>query len=353
MSNEIDLGNNVKLGGNNLCVMLMDAGVNHDNDINKAKELVKTAKKSGADAIKFQTYTADEISTKTAPRYWDSSIEKDNGVSQWDMFNLVNKFPRKAYFELKEYADEIGIAFSSSPFGMDSAKFLVELGVDFFKIASAELGSHYMLSYLASQGKPLILSTGTASIGEIEEALSVIYKEGNNKISMQHCILSYPCADKDANLIKMLKLMEIFPDIPVGYSDHTKGIAVPLAAVALGAKSIEKHYCLSNRLGENPDEFFSITPEKLREFVDMSRSIAASMGVYKEGCYEIESKAYSYARKSIVAVTDIAKGEKITREMIDCKRPGTGIPPKFLDIVSGRIAKIDIKYDTIIDWKMI
>ena len=353
MENIINLGNGVKLGGDNPCVMLMDAGVNHDNDVQKAKDLVRTAKEAGADAIKFQTYTADEISTKTAPRYWDSKLDKDNGTSQYDMFKMVDKFPREAYFELKDYAAELGIAFSSSPFGMDSAKFMVELGVDFYKIASAELGSHYMLRYLAATGKPLILSTGTATIGEIEDALTVIEKEGNTQVALQHCILSYPCEPGDTNLAKMLKLKEIFPQLPVGYSDHTRGTAVPLAAVALGAKSIEKHYCLSNRVGENPDESFSITPDGLNEFVSMSRDMEASLGVYQNGYYDAEAKAHAYARKSIVAVNDIAQGTVITADMVDCKRPGTGIAPKFLEMVIGREARTDISYDTILSWEMI
>lgn len=353
MERVLDLGNGVKLGGKHHCVMLMDAGVNHGNNLQKAKELIRTAKESKADAIKFQTYTADEISTKTAPRYWDPKLDKDNGVSQYDMFKIVGNFPKKYYYEVKEYATELGIAFTSTPFGMESAKFLVKLDVDFFKIASAEITSHHMIRYLASTGKPLILSTGTASIGEIEETLNVIYSEGNDKVALQHCVLSYPCADKDTNLAKMLKLKQIFSDIPVGYSDHTIGIAVPLAAVALGARSVEKHYALVNRFGENPDESFSITPENLKEFIAMSRSIEASMGTYKNTFYDAEEKAYHYARKSIVAITDIPEGTIITREMLDCKRPGTGISPKYLDIVIGRQARKNIKYDTILTWEMI
>jgi N-acetylneuraminate synthase/N,N'-diacetyllegionaminate synthase len=269
------------------------------------------------------------------------------------MFKIVGGFPENYYYDIKDYADKLGIAFSSTPFGMESAKLLQKIDIDFFKVASAELGSHHMLKYLANTGKPIILSTGTASIGEIEEALKIIHNENNKKVALQHCILSYPCADKDANLAKMMKLKKIFSDIPIGYSDHTYGIAVPLAAVALGASSIEKHYCLANTLGENPDESFSITPEKLKEFVTLSRSIEASIGTYQEGCYDIEKKAYIFARKSIVAVTDIPKGETISREMIACKRPGTGLPPKYIDIVVGRKTRKNIHYDEIITWEMI
>lgn len=353
MENILDIGNGKKLGGKNHCIILMDAGVNHDNDFEKAKKLIHSAKNSGADAIKFQTYTADEISTKTAPRYWDSKLEKDSSGSQYDMFKMIGAFPKEYYPKLKDYSKKLGIAFSSSPFGMESARFLADLDVDFFKIASAELNSYDMLKYLAKEQKPLIISTGTAAIGEVEDAIDLIRNQGNEKIALQHCMLSYPCKDKDANLAKMLKLKEIFPEIPVGYSDHTVGIAVPLAAIALGAKSIEKHYALENLVGDNPDEAFSITPEKLKEFVEMSRSIEASIGIFKNGYYKVEEKAYLYARKSIVSVKDIKKGQKITKEIVSCKRPGTGISPKYLDLVIGRKAQKDIKNDTVLQWEMI
>jgi len=353
MEKILNLGNGKKLGGKHHCIILMDAGVNHDNDFEKAKKLIYTAKKAGADAIKFQTYTADEISTKNAPRYWDSKLDIDNGKSQYDMFKKIGDFPKEYYPKLKDYSSELGIAFSSSPFGMESARFLAELDVDFFKIASAELNSHYMLKYLAKEGKPLIISTGTATIGEIEEAIDVIKDQGNEKIALQHCMLSYPCKNKDANLAKMLKLKEIFPDIPVGYSDHTVGIEVPLAAIALGAKSIEKHYALANKVGENPDEAFSITPEKLKEFVTMGRNIEECIGIFKNGFYKVEEKAYLYARKSIVSIKEIKKGQIITKDMVSCKRPGTGISPKYLDIVIGRKAKTDIKNDAVLQWRMI
>ncbi|TLM76848.1 MAG: hypothetical protein FDZ75_09505, partial [Actinobacteria bacterium] len=206
MEKAIDLGNGVSLGAENPCVILLDAGVNHNNDLNRALHLIKTAHDGGATAIKFQTYTAEEISTKTAPRYWDPKLDTDGGGSQYDMFKKVDHLPKSAYGEMKAYAQELGIAFSSSPFGMESAEFLAELGVDFYKIASAELIYHDMIRFCAETGKPMVLSAGTATIGEIEDALQVCYDAGNYDVALQHCILSYPCKDADANLAKMVKL---------------------------------------------------------------------------------------------------------------------------------------------------
>ena len=353
VSNSIDLGCGVFIGGDNLCVVMLDAGVNHNNDPKRALELIKTAKQGGASAIKFQTYTAGEISTKTAPRYWDSKLDTDGGVSQYDMFKKVDKLPKEAYFEMKEYAKELKIAFSSSPFGMESAKFLKKLDIDFYKIASAEMINYQMIEFIADIGKPMIFSTGACSIDEVEKALDIAYKMGNTNVALQHCILSYPCKDEDANLAKMVKLQQLFPDIPIGYSDHTYGEVVPLAAVALGAKSIEKHYTLEQSLPNSPDHKFSLTRDELKNFTLNIKKVELSIGKYSEGYYPVEEKAYLYARKSIVAVEPIKKDTVITASMIDCKRPGTGVYPQFMNKFIGKKAKVDIAEDEILRWDMI
>lgn len=349
----VDLSNGINIGGENPCVVILDAGVNHNNDINRAKQLIKTAKDGGASAIKFQTYKAGEISTKTAPRYWDPRLDTDGGGSQYDMFKKVDSLPMEAYYELKEYADELGILFSSSPFGMKSAEFLNKLDVDFYKIASAEVIYHEMIELVAETGKPIILSTGTCSIGEIEEAIEVIYSTGNTNVTLQHCILSYPCDAKDANLEKMVKIKQIFPDIPVGYSDHTLGTLIPLSAVALGAKSIEKHYTVDKNLPDSPDHGLSLSAEELPKFMEDIRAVESSIGYFVNGHYPSEEKAYKYARKSIVAVQAIKKGTIITADMLTCKRPGTGIYPKYMNIVVGREALTDIAEDQTITWEII
>ncbi|MBU0686399.1 MAG: N-acetylneuraminate synthase family protein [Candidatus Margulisbacteria bacterium] len=353
MEKEINLGNGVKLGGENHCVILLDAGVNHNNDVARAKLLMKTAKDGGADAIKFQTYTAGGISTRKAPRYWDPKLDTDGGGSQYDMFKKVDALPKAAYYELKDYAKKLKIAFTSSPFDMESARFLIELDVDFYKIASAEVTNLEMIQLVAETGKPIILSTGACTIDEVKEALQVIFKTGNRQVALQHCVLSYPCKDEDANLAKMTKLKQLFPDLPVGYSDHTLGTKIPLAAIALGAKSIEKHYTVDKSLPDSPDHGLSLSADELPGFIHDARQVEASIGVYHDGFYQAEEKACQYARKSIVAVKPIRKGTKITAEMLSCKRPGTGIYPKFLKQVVGKEAKIDIAEDAILQWDMV
>ncbi len=353
MSGVVELGSKVKLGGNNPCVVILDAGVNHNNDVKRAKELIKSAKEGGADIIKFQTYSAEEISTRKAPRYWNSKLDTDGGGSQYDMFKKVDDLPKKAYYELKEYAEQLKIIFSSSPFGMDSARFLKKLDIQLYKIASAEMTNLKMIKFIAEIGMPMILSTGACSIGEIEEALDTIFRTGNTQVALQHCILSYPCDDSDANLAKMVRLGQLFPEIPVGFSDHTYGTVVPLAAVALGAKSLEKHYTIDKNLPDSPDHKFSLTKDELNDFIGDCRRIEKSIGFYRESYYPAEKKAFLYARKSIVAIKPIKKGTKITGFMVSCKRPGIGLSPKFIDLVVGRKAAVDIKEDQILQWNMV
>lgn len=353
MERVFDIGKGVMLGEGHPCVLILDAGVNHNNDPARAMELIRTAAEGGAHVIKFQTYTADEISTRTAPRYWDPTLDRDGGKSQHDMFAKVDKLPAGAYYDMRDYARELNIVFSSSPFGVSSATFLRELDIDFFKIASAEVTNEPVLRIAAESGKPIVLSTGACTIGEVEAAIEILEKAGNDRIGLQHCILSYPCRDEDANLAKMLRLKQIFPDLPVGYSDHTYGNAVPLAAVAMGARSIEKHYTVDASLPDSPDHGFSLTPQGLKEFMRDAARIQAAHGSYVNGPYPAEAKAHLYARKSIVAVDRIARGTTITPEMVSTKRPGTGIYPQYLPYVVGRQAKVDIEPDTILDWEMI
>ncbi len=353
MRREMDLGNGVMLGDGHPCVIMLDAGVNHNNDPERAMALIRTAAEGGASAIKFQTYSAEEISTRTAPRYWDPKLDTDDGGSQYDMFKKVDHLPKEAYAEMKAYASELGIAFSSSPFGMESAAFLIELDVDFFKIASAELIYHDMIRACAETSKPIIMSTGTATIGEIEEAMEVCRDAGNDRVALQHCILSYPCRDEDANLVKMLKLAEVFPEVPVGYSDHTLGTRIPLAAVAMGARSIEKHYTVDKSLPDSPDHGLSLSADELAGFMSDVRAIEAARGTYVNGPYPAERKAWMYARKSLAAARDIEAGSVITREMLTVKRPGTGIYARFTDVVVGRTARVDICEDTTITWDMV
>lgn len=341
------------IGEGEPCLIIVDAGVNHNNEPERAYELIRTAARAGADVVKFQTYSADTITTKTAPRYWKSRLDTDGGGTQYDTFKRLDHLPAGTYPDMMELCKKEKIIFSSTPFDIESARFLGDLGMELFKISSSDITYLDMIKTVAEFGKPIILSTGTSSIAEIKEAIAVIKKIGNDDIGLQHCILSYPCNPEDANLKKMLKLMELFPGIPVGYSDHTEGSAIPLAAIALGARTLEKHYTIDKKLPDSPDHSFSLDPSDLRNIVCDIRKIESSFGTFVDGHYAAEEKAFLFARKSLVTTMDLPQGTKIESQMLTSKRPGTGIYPKYINNVIGKKTKLFIKADTTLTWDMV
>jgi len=348
----IKIGNKY-VGKDDPCLVMVDAGVNHNNDIDRALGLVNAAADGGADVIKFQTYKASAITTKKAPRYWNPKLDQDGGGTQHDTFSRIDDLPLEAYAEIKRVAVDRDIIFSSTPFNLTDVEFLNDLGMDMFKISSSDLTYHQLLKVVAQTNKPVILSTGTASVGEMEEAINVIEKEGNSDIILQHCILSYPCGDQDANLAKMVKMQQVFDGIPVGYSDHTLGDVIPVSAVSLGARTIEKHFTLDKSLPDSPDHGLSVDPDELKEMMRRIRRVENGLGTFVNGPYEAEMKAYQYARKSVTSCMHIPKGMVITRDMLTAKRPGTGIYPKFMDLVVGRVAKLDIPDDETITFDLL
>jgi sialic acid synthase SpsE len=339
------------IGDGQPAFVIAEAGVNHNGDLEIGRALIREAAAAGADAIKFQSYKAGKISTRTAPRYW---VEPDDPTgSQYDTFKKLDSFGPEEHETLFRYAREQGILCFSAPFDDEAVDMLDELGSPAFKIASADLTDHPLLERAASKRKPVILSTGLATIAEIAEAIEVVRRAGNEEIVLLHCTLQYPCAPENANLRMMLHMKAAFPDIPVGISDHTLGIAVPQAAVALGAVAVEKHYTVDKTLPGSPDHYLSVDPRDLREMVSNIRTIEKAMGRYLKGPVEAESQAYKFARRSIVSRTAIPRGTPITREMLTFKRPGTGIYPKFVEVVVGRTAKVDIPEDAVLEWSMI
>jgi sialic acid synthase SpsE len=339
------------IGNGQPAFVIAEAGVNHNGDLELGRALIREAAAAGADAIKFQSYKAGKISTRTAPRYW---VEPDDPTgSQYDTFQKLDSFGPEEHEALFRYAREQGILCFSAPFDDEAVDMLDDLGSPAFKIASADLTDHPLLERAASKRKPVILSTGLATIAEIAEAVEVVRRAGNEEIVLLHCTLQYPCAPENANLRMMLHMKAAFPDIPVGISDHTIGIAVPQAAVALGAVAVEKHYTVDKTLPGSPDHYLSVDPRDLREMVSNIRTIEKAMGRYLKGPVEAESQAYKFARRSIVSRTAIPRGTPITREMLTFKRPGTGIYPKFVEVVVGRAAKVDIPEDTVLEWSMI
>ncbi|GMR21804.1 MAG: N-acetylneuraminate synthase [Acidobacteriota bacterium] len=347
---EIDFGGRL-IGEDHPAFVIAEAGVNHNGDLELGKSLIREAKAAGADAIKFQSYKAGKISTKTAPRYW---VEKDDpDGSQYDTFAKLDSFGPDEHEALFDYARECELLCFSAPFDDEAVDMLDELGVPGFKIASADLTDHPLLKKVAAKGKPVVLSTGLATIPEIGDAVAVLREQNNDQIVLLHCTLQYPCDAENANLRMMLHMKAAFPGIPVGLSDHTLGIAVPQAAVALGAVAVEKHYTVDKTLSGSPDHHLSVDHHDLKRMMDGIRTIEKAMGRYEKGPVEAEAEAHHYARRSIVTAKDIPAGAAITRDMLTFKRPGTGIYPKFVDVVVGRIAKSDISEDTVLEWNMI
>jgi sialic acid synthase SpsE len=347
---EIDFGGRL-IGEGHPAFVIAEAGVNHNGDLELGRALIREARSAGADAIKFQSYKAGKISTRTAPRYW---VEADdpNG-SQYDTFAKLDSFGPAEHAELFRYAREQGILCFSAPFDDEAVDMLDELGAPAFKIASADLTDHPLLEKVASKKKPVILSTGLATLPEIGEALDVLEKKGIDQVVLLHCTLQYPCDAENANLRMMLHMKAAFPGVPVGLSDHTLGIAVAQAAVALGAVAIEKHYTVDKTLPGSPDHHLSVDPRDLKQMVEAIRTIEKAMGRYEKGPVEAESAAYKYARRSIVSARKIPRGTEIDRSMLTFKRPGTGIYPKYVGVVVGRTAKVDIPEDAVLDWSMI
>jgi len=328
--------------------IVADAGVNHENDINIAKRMIDDVARAGADAIKFQTYKAEKIASRNSPAYWET------GKTQYEYFKKYDKFGEEDYRELAEYANEKNIVFMSTPFDLEAVDFLDEL-VPVFKISSSDITNTPFVRYIATKGKPIFLSTGASTIGEINDSVTAIEEEGNKQIVILHCVLSYPTKYEDANLNMIIHLKKVFPNYLIGISDHTlpdKNMLVLTTAVLLGAKVIEKHFTFDKSLKGN-DHYHAMDFHDLKILMENLDLIDKILGQSEKKPLETEMPARKYARRSIVAKTDIPQGTKITEDMLDFKRPGTGITPKFLELVVGRTAKKDIKNDEIIKWECI
>ena len=333
------------------CYVIAEAGVNHNCDVQLGYKLIETAAASGADAIKFQNYKAGRIATRVAPRYW---VEPDDPHgSQWDTFDRLDKLSDRDFKALLGYARQVGITAFSTPFDDLAVDFLASLDVPAFKIASADLTCHGLIARAARVGKPMILSTGTSTLAEVEEALEVCRRAGNEEVVLLHCTLKYPCPPEGINLRMMEHLMRAFPELPVGLSDHSLGTSVPQAAVALGACMIEKHYTVDKTLPGSPDHHLSVDPGDMKAMVEGIRTVERALGQGVKGLEPLEHEAFLFARRSVTSASDIPKGVTITAEMLTYKRPGTGISAKHLELVVGRVARVDIPEDTTMTWDML
>jgi len=247
----------------------------------------------------------------------------------------------------------VGLTAFSTPFDDEAVDFLASLDVPAFKIASADLTCHGLIDRAARVGRPMLLSTGTSTLAEVEEALEVCRRAGNEEVALLHCTLKYPCPPEAINLRMMEHLMRAFPEVPVGLSDHSLGIAVPIGAVAKGACMIEKHYTVDKTLPGSPDHHLSVDPADMRAMVDGIRTVEKALGKAEKGLEPMEKEAFLYARRSVTSKVRIPQGSSITRAMLTYKRPGTGISPRHLDLVVGRVARQDIPEDTTLTWDMV
>jgi len=328
--------------------IIAEAGVNHNGSLDTAIHLVDSAVVAGATAVKFQTFRAEKVIAANALK---ADYQKETTGAAGSQLEMVRKLElnEAAHEKLFRYCKDKGILFLSSPFDLESIDLLVRLGLTTFKIPSGEITNLPYLRKLGVLNRQIILSTGMADLSEIEDALDVLRQSGTRlgNITVLHCNTEYPTPFEDVNLRAMLTIKTAFPGIQVGYSDHTTGIEVPIAAVALGAKVIEKHFTLDRNM-EGPDHRASLEPDELRSMVTAIRNIEKAMGngIKKPSPSELKNKPI--VRKSIVAARDIRKGEPFAEENLTVKRPGTGISPMRWDEVIGQVAQKDYEEDELI-----
>jgi N,N'-diacetyllegionaminate synthase len=327
--------------------IIAEAGVNHNGSSELAKRLVDVAAEVGADAVKFQTFKAKNLVSKNAKK---AEYQIENTGSDESQYEMIKKLELgfDEFEELKKYCDEKGIIFLSTPFDDESINFLNDLGLEIFKISSGEITNLPYLRKIGNLGKKVILSTGMSNLCDIENALNVLENAGTKRenITILHANTEYPTPMEDVNLKAMITIKEAFK-CNVGYSDHTLGIEVPVAAVAMGAKVIEKHFTLDKNM-KGPDHKASLEPDELKAMVKAIRNIENALGDGIKKPSKSESKNIEIARKSIVVKRDIKKGEKFTEENLTVKRPANGISPMRWDEVIGRVADRDYKEDEVI-----
>lgn len=316
--------------------------------IDAAKLMVKEARDAGADAVKFQTYKAENLVMVDSPGSWDrNDITID---TQYELFKLYDKFGEKEYGELSEYSREIGIDFLSTPFDLDSVDYLEKL-MDVYKISSSDISNLPLITKIAKKNKPIIMSTGASNIDEIEKAVTLIKSINNERLTLLHCVLEYPTPYEHANLRKICALKEKYPEMIVGYSDHTKPdncMDVIKTAYILGAQVIEKHFTLDKTIKKKNDHFHSMDCEDLKKVKDGLDFINRIKGSAELRCLASEEKTRDSVRRSAVSKRTIKIGEILSEEMIIYKRPGSGLTPEQAELIMGKRARCDIEADQIL-----
>lgn len=340
---------NREIGPGTPAYIIAEMSANHAGSIENAKKIIHAAKEAGADCVKIQTYTADTITIDCDKPYFHIGEGTWNGENLYQLYQKAYT-PWEWQAELKKEAESIGLDFFSTPFDKTSVDFLEEIGVGFYKIASFEIVDIPLIKYVASKGKPIIMSTGMSTIGEIEDAVNAVRSQGNERLALLRCASAYPAITDEMNLMTMKNMAEVF-HVPVGLSDHSMGSVGAVAAVALGANIIEKHFCLDRAI-ENPDSSFSMNPEEFAQMVKDVRQAEKAIGRVSYGATEQEKSNVTF-RRSIFCVKDIKKGEKLTEENIRVIRPGHGMKPKFYEDILGQVALTDIERGTPMSWGLI
>ena len=327
--------------------VIAEIGANHNGDMRLAKKLIRAAKKSGADAVKFQSWSKKSLFTRHFYKQESQFVDKRFGT----LLQMVERFSlsKDKHILLKKFCGNEKIIFCSTPFSPKEADMLCELDVPFFKVASMDLNNLKLLEYVACKRKPIVLSTGMGSLGEIKTALNAIYKAGNKEVILMHCVSMYPPDDGAVNLKNIIMLKKTFK-IPVGFSDHTIGTSLPLAAIALGAKVIEKHFTVDKTL-PGWDHAASAEPGEMKEIVEEGKRIVKALGRCERTLSEAEMKQRKFFRRSIITKRNLKKGKILKEKDIDFKRPGTGIPPNELKHVLGTKVNRDIAIDKLILWE--
>lgn len=344
----------------NKFVLIAEIGVNY-YDIATEKEIspmeaaelmIKEAADAGIHAVKFQTYKAETLASKDSPHYWD--ITEEPTESQYKLFKKYDSFGEDEYKKLAQYSEDCGIEFLSTPFDIESADYLEPL-MNVYKISSSDLNNLNFVEYQAKKEKPIILSVGASNEDEIERTIDLIRKYNNQTLTLLHCVLEYPTPYEHANLNKIVSLKKKYPELVIGYSDHTKpdrNYDVIKTAYNLGAQVIEKHFTLNKSLKGN-DHYHAMNPQDAKLILNEIAKIDLLRGNGELKCLDTEKKARENARRSLVAAKDIQAGETITGDMLTWKRPGNGISAEEYECVVGKVAKINISEDTVLQEEMI
>ncbi len=326
--------------------IIAEAGVNHNGSLRLAKKLVDKAVWAGADCIKFQTFNSEKLVAKNAPKADYQKKTTSNTESQLDMLKKLELTP-KQFINLKDYCQKKGIAFLSTPFDLESINFLASIGIKTWKIPSGEITNYPYLRTIGKRKENVIMSTGMSTIAEVRNAIAVLKKFGTKKITLLHCTTEYPAPYDSVNLQAMHTLKKEF-GYDVGYSDHTNGIEIPVAAVAMGATIIEKHFTLDHDM-EGPDHKASLEPEELRNMIRAIRNVEKAFGNGKKAPSKAEKRNIPIVRKSIVAASHIKKGEVFSDINLTTKRPGKGTSPMLWENIVGTIAKRNYNEDELIE----